>query len=803
MGERVPSTGPELDRLVGRHDEFELIEARLDEARLVSITGPGGIGKTRLARAIVDARRRQAGEAWFFELAAVTDPGLVVATVATTLHNEGDLGTGPLEAVRGALGDRNALVVLDNVEQIEGASGPIGDLLRACPGMRILTTSRTPVGLRGEAEVALEGLELPDSEGVEELEASSAGRLFLDRARSIGRLASVDEQGAGQIRTLLGRLDGLPLAIELAAARMRVLSPAELLERLEQRGIGAVDSADDPASSLAGIIDWTRALLAPGPAELLEAASVSAGFDVAMAEVMCPAVDVIDALDSLISLGLVRRVGEPHVASRFQVLAMVRTHVRSSLEPHVVDRYRDGHAAAVRSVIERHVTGDGRDPAVRGRLDLDADNIRLALDRLDETDPDAGLGLWQRLFYPFWGTRARLREGMARFESTAARLPAPTVALSRAMVTYAMNTAWVADEAAVRESMLRTLRVAREVDDRPSVVEVLAALGGTALNEADAELALMVLGALEEVDFDALAPSQQMRVAEARSHVSAVVHGFASDEALYPIREAARLAVAADRPRTETAIRGNLAIVHLHRREYGHAVAAASRSVELATEVGSPLLPWALSLLAMARAERGDVPGAVQALEGCVAETIDRGLTVQTGDTLLAAMPVARAAGHGLVAARLWGAAMALEASGATSFPPFDKALAEFTLERVRREERPLEVEFALRDGASADPVALLRSLPDQLGARHQAAASRTVLKHGELTKREIEILELVGRGRSDGEIAAALFISPKTASVHVANIKAKLGSSSRLEIALRARDLGLVEGPDAPSDAG
>jgi non-specific serine/threonine protein kinase len=668
--------------------------------------------------------------------------------------------------------------------------------------MRILATARSRLGSRGEIEVALGGLELPNGAGVDALEASAAGRLFLDRARSLGRLASIDDHAAGRIGMLLGRLDGLPLAIELAAARMRVLSPAELLERLEQRGIGAIDHADDPASSLAGIIDWTRGLLAPGPAAVLEAASVAAGFDVAMAEVMCPEIDVVEALDSLISLGLVRKVGEAHGTSRFQVLEMVRTQVRSSLDPVVVDRYRDRHAAAVRSLIERHVTGDGRAPAVRDRLDVDADNIRLALDRLDETDPDAGLDVWGRIFYPFWATRARLREGMARFERTAAQLPTPTVALARAMVPYAMNRAWVADEDAVRDAMLRTLAVANEVDDRPSAVEVLAALGATAVNEGDEALGKTVLGAIEQIDPVGLEPLLQMRVAEARHHAAAVVHGLAHDEALHPIVEAARLAVIADRPRTETAIRGNLAIVHLHRREYGLATDAAERSVELATEVASPLLPWALSLLAMARAERGDVPGALQALEACVAETIERDLAVQTGDTLLAAMPVARAAGQGLLAARLWGAAMALEASGATSFPPSDKALAVFTLERVRREGRPLEVELAVRDGAAADPVALLRSLAEHLTASQDAAASSPVLRHAELTKREIEILELVGRGRSDGEIATALFISPKTASVHVANVKAKLGVSSRLEIALRARELGLVDAAGASSDA-
>jgi DNA-binding NarL/FixJ family response regulator len=277
--------------------------------------------------------------------------------------------------------------------------------------------------------------------------------------------------------------------------------------------------------------------------------------------------------------------------------------------------------------------------------------------------------------------------------------------------------------------------------------------------------------------------------------VAAAIHGQASDEARDTLLEAAALAGEADQPRTGAALWGNLAIAYIHRREFTAAADASERAIALARRMQSPLLPWALGARAMALAESHSNGGALEALAEMIDETVARDMAVQTVDTLLASMSVALAAGQPLTAARAWGAASALERSGTADIPPDDRHLAERTLARVRRRAREIDVELAIRDGETLDPLAFLAGLPETLADRAtESAAAGSRLRHGDLTRREIEILRLLAVGRSDGEIAAELFISPKTASVHVSNVKAKLGVESRLEAALKAREMGFGE---------
>ena len=240
----------------------------------------------------------------------------------------------PVDAIREELRDRRALIVLDNVEQIPAAGQAIAALIAAIPGLRIVVTSRARVGIRGEIEVPLGGLALPDDGTPEAVERSEAGALFLARARAAGRLRQIDAEVAADIQRLLARLDGLPLAIELAAARTRVLSPREVVARLDSHGIGAIDAdGDGDPGSLGQIIDWTRGLLSKDQIAVLEAGTLCAGFDVRMIELMVPHVDAVDAIDALLRLGLVRHAGEVDGTTRFRLLEVVRAQVQSTLQP--------------------------------------------------------------------------------------------------------------------------------------------------------------------------------------------------------------------------------------------------------------------------------------------------------------------------------------------------------------------------------------------------------------------------------------------------------------------------------------
>ena len=800
MPARESTYAPDLDPLVGRDAELAAISQRLATARLVSLTGPGGSGKTRLAETVVAQHRTTGTDAWFVAASAVVDPELIPATIATVLRIEADGSQEPFDAVVAALAERDVLLALDNLEQVADAGSAVARLLEAAPRLRVLATSRTRLGVRGEVEFAVPALDLPADDSPMAVEESAAGSLFLARARASGRLHDVDTATAADIAAVLRRLDGLPLALELAAARTRVLTPAELLARLDSQGIGAIDAAGtDPHRSLARIIDWSRNLLAEDERAVLEAVSVAAGFDVAMAEALAPGIDVVGAIDTLLSVGLVRNVGDVDGRTRFRLLEPVRSEVLGGLTAASLDLLRDRHAEAVYATLEKRLGGEGSRAAAAGEgFDADADNIRLAFDQFDRSDPSRGLELWTRLFYPFWAVRARLREGMARFEHTASLIDVPTIALSRAMVRYAINRRWISDEASVRQATTRALEIAQLVGDRASEIDSLVTLGATAINEGDRALAALVRDGLARID-DAGEPARvRMRIAEGRHHVAAVLEGIASEAAVRHLTDAIRHAEECDEPNTEVALRGNVALSYLHRGEFTLAVDAGERAVEMARRFGSPLLPWTLATLAMALAEEGAVDRAITALGEAIAETLPREMSVQTLDTILAALPVALAAGQPLVVARLWGAAEALEASDETEIPPDDRRLAEGTVARARTRSQPMDIELAIRDGAAVNPVELLRGIPAALTEGRTARAA-PVVRHGELTKREVEVLGLIGEGRTDAQIGEALFISPKTASVHVANVRAKLGAESRLEVALKARELGLVTAPERP----
>ena len=795
MSLAVHSSVTNLDPLIGRDIDLRVVLDRLESGRLVTITGPGGSGKTRLAEEVV-ARWNNGGEAWFVDASSIRAADLLPVAIATSLRIESQAPRGPLEAVRGELADRDGLLAIDNVEQIDGAGPIVVELLGSLPRLKALVTSRIRMDVRGEAEVALQTLGLPTESTAESIAASPAGELFVSRARAAGRIDTLDEAMAADVFKLIHRLDGLPLAIELAAARTRVLTPAEILDRLDRQGVGAIDAADaDSHRSLNGIIEWSRGLLREPEVRLLESVAVSAGFDVGMAEALAPGVDVVSALDMLIAVGLVQHAGSVDGVSRFRLLETVRSSVLDSVASPDLESLRDRHAHATATMIESLTVRADADPlGTRERLDAEADNIRLALDRYDLLDPSRGLDLWNRLFYPFWAVRARFREGMVRFERSAALVVEPTPALARAMIRYGMNQGWVGDEATSRAAIERGLEIARTVGDRDSEIEALVTLGAIAANQGDRDLATSLEENLRNVDASDATAFVRMRLAEGGHHVATVLHGQDSDDARDFLIEALAQAREADIPRTTAALWGNLAIAYIHRREFGPAAEASEETVALARQVESPLLPWALAVRAMALAELGQVEPAVESLTEMIAEALSRDMALATLDTLLAVMPVALAAGRPLEAARAWGAATALEESGAADIPPDDRDLAERTLQRVRSRLPAIDVELAIRDGAALEPLGFLAALPELLRADRPSGTGRH-LRHGDLTRREVEILELLAAGRSDAEIAAELFISPKTASVHVSNVKAKLGVESRLEAALKAARWGSAAG--------
>ena len=325
----TPSTS-----LLGREDDIAELSSLLEspDVRLVTLTGPGGIGKTRLAIAVGAALDGAGRRTEFVPLASITDPALVLPRVAAAVG-------APIEGTRSALdtliehfAQTPTLLVLDNLEQVTGAATELDQLLAACPDVTILATSRTVLRLRAEREYPVEALMVPafaERPPLEELAALPAVRLFVDRARAVRHDFTLDDTNAAAVMEICRRLDGLPLAIELAAARTRVLAPVALLARLEHvldsLGTGPVD-LPERQRTLRATVEWSFGLLDDMERELVEALSVFADgwtIDAATRVVARTEDETLDLLDALAGHSLVSVVADDG-GPRFRMLVTVR-----------------------------------------------------------------------------------------------------------------------------------------------------------------------------------------------------------------------------------------------------------------------------------------------------------------------------------------------------------------------------------------------------------------------------------------------------------------------------------------------
>ena len=437
-----------LTSFVGRERSLEVARAALAVARLVTLTGPPGAGKTRLAVAVAHSVVGADGPfpdgVHFVPLAGVADPELVVPTVATALGIGDAVGRGPLESLADALRDQAALLVLDNLEHVLPAAPAIGELLTRCPRLRVLTTSRAALRLPGEHELPVPPLALPDPDvtpRVERLADYEALQLFVERASAVRPAFALTEANAPAVVAICQRLDGLPLGIELAAARVRILSAEQIAERLGDRFrllTGAV--ADVPHHrALRATMDWSHALLSPAEQTLLRRLSVFAGgFTLDAVEVVCvdattPPIDLteakdpdhllaaenlLDALDRLVGHSLVV-MDETARGVRYHLLETVREYGR--------ERLRDaGEEVATR---DRHLAWCVGSAEAVPVFDFDAsfaageqDNLRAGLQwSIERDDPQSGYRMYAAGF-AFWYLHGQYAEGRAWFDELA-RLP--------------------------------------------------------------------------------------------------------------------------------------------------------------------------------------------------------------------------------------------------------------------------------------------------------------------------------------------------------------------------------------------
>jgi non-specific serine/threonine protein kinase len=428
-----PSSAPvhnlpaQLSSFVGREREIAEVKQLLGMTRLLTLTGPPGTGKTRLALQVVaDILDRFADGVFFVELAPISDPGLVASTIAQVFGISETAEQPLLTTLKIYLREKHLLLLLDNFEQIIDAAPPVGELLSAAPRLKVLVTSREALRVYGEQEYAVPPMSLPDPECIEPLYLLSqyeAVELFTERARAVKPDFVLTEEDACAVAEICVRLDGLPLAIELAAARSKLLTPQMMCQRLESR-LGALTGGprDLPARqrTLRGAIDWSYDLLEPVEKTLFARLSVfQGGRSVEAVEAVCSrglAIDVLEGLESLLNKSLLRQEVGLGGDTRFVMLEMIHEYAREWLEESgEAEDLRRRHAEYYLELAERAAPELRRAGHVYWALRLrdDQGNLRTALAwSLGGGDGELGLQLVGALC-DFWYYGGHSAEGLA------------------------------------------------------------------------------------------------------------------------------------------------------------------------------------------------------------------------------------------------------------------------------------------------------------------------------------------------------------------------------------------------------
>ena len=735
--------------------------------RLVTLTGPGGTGKTRLATEVAAASLGEfPGGVWAVMLAGERDPGRVLPAVAAELGLREQPGETAAEAVAAYVADRRTLLVLDNLEQLSGVAALVAELLRHAPGLTILATSRTPLRVRAEREVPVPPLPVPEPGDPAAVE-SDAVRLFAARMADAGQPADLTPQRAALAAAICARVDGLPLGIELAAARTRVLGLADLLARLDRRLPLLVSRAPDLPErqrTMRGAIAWSHELLdEPLRVRFRRLALFSGGFTPqAAAAVTGDAgtdpgddLDLLDDLERLAEHALIRR--DPTAEGRLAMLETIREFAGEHL-----DAADERDAVAARHAAWAVAFAESAAPALAGpeqaawlgRVAAEHGNLRAALDTLERGGHVAERLRLAASLWRYWWVRGFLNEGRAALEA-AVRAGDADASVPPGLLAAALDAAGVlaesqadiepatacheralaiwraagdrvgcaqaltnlgiialhdrADPAAARDRFGEALRLYREVGDEAGVVPVLGNLG-------DAELAAG--------DFDAAAAlfAQSLAAARRIGDQRSVAVGLVNLGALAFFRGDPAAAAAHyeesldhwraldDAPGLALAV-GNLGEAVMRLGDAARAAVLLDEALAMAEDLGDRQgVAFARSHLGQLLRHGGDVPGAVEALAEAAGIALEIGDLPRLAECLEGAAGAVADAGDGALAATLLGAADAVRAEGAPR-PGVHEAAAARDAARARDLAGGAAFDAARAAGADADREALVDRL--------------------------------------------------------------------------------------------
>jgi predicted ATPase/class 3 adenylate cyclase/DNA-binding CsgD family transcriptional regulator len=895
VSQRLPA---QLTSFVGRLEQLTQVRELLTQNRLLTLTGAGGAGKTRLA---IQLAGQLAGEfddgVWYVDLAPITDPDLVPVTVARALGLPDQPGRSTMDTLTRFIADRQMLMVLDNCEHLLDASAAlVNALLGATAGLTFLATSREPIGVAGEVSWRVPSLSLAD-EAIE---------LFIDRAHRARPDFTLSNDNAATVGEICRRLDGLPLAIELAAARVRALSLAEILDSLHDRFrllTGGARTAVRRQQTLRASVDWSHALLTePERVLFRRLAAFLGGFDLDAAQAVAGGGDVqryqvLDQLSLLVDKSLVV-ADDSRGRTRYRLLETVRQYALEKLgESGEADAVRSRHRdyyASIAAVLDAPAGSDNEQRLEQA--DTEIDNLRAAFGwSRENSEIELALALASSL-QPLWQARGRGREGLTWFDAVLTREVAQDAGLAaavraRALADTAIHYLLFGAADSVDRAQ-QALALARSIDDPAVLARALTACGLTAGYNAEAagvyfaeaiELAreLHDRWRLSQIltwqASTAIAASDPIaaRVAaeEGRDLADAIGDRFNSRHcrmclglaqsyegdlagAVAQLREVAAEAKAGHDGFHAVACLAHQGTVLALQGETDAARAAADASLESASEFGALVASVGYFALGNAALAAGDVG---TARDATAAAWEHGGVAPAYAALLRPVIALAAQAGGDLIAARRWADEAVATATGwtvvlalatrarvasAQGEPDQAERDAHDALECAADIEAYLHipdileclgalageagshrdaarlfgaadairqrmgaVRFKIYDAGCQSSVAVLLNTLDEKdfdaawaeGAGLSVAEAIAYARRGRgerkrptsgwaaLTPTELDVVRLVSEGLTNNDIAARLFISPRTVQTHLTHVYTKLGLTSRVQLAQEA----------------
>jgi predicted ATPase/DNA-binding CsgD family transcriptional regulator len=846
MHEAAGSLPVTLTSLVGRQRELRDLGVLLPATRLLTLAGTGGSGKTRLSIALASqARHRFADGAWWVDLAGVTGRGQLPGAVAAALGVPQAPGQDTTATVVRHLRSRTALLVLDNCEQVVAGCAELAErLLTACPGLTIVATSREVLGVPGERVFRVDGLGLP----AQDTDAAEAVQLFAERASAITPGYTVGPADRAAVARLCRQLDGLPLAIELAAARAGILGAAEIARRLRSdAGLlrNPSRSAPERHQTLQATLEWSYRLLSEQEQVLFRRlSSFSGSFSLPAAEAVTAAgplgglepAEVAGLLAALAGKSLVLVAGPgreaDHPEHRYRLLETIRSYSADALAASGEQAaVHAAHAAYYLSLATAAQAGlEGADQARwLDQLGSDHDNIRAVLERTlgsagasgpagpaepaGPSEPELGARM-AALMWPFWYRRGdyhQARAWLERAAETVLREPVPATVMAAALTGAGVLAFLQCDYAVAAERLTKARSVYAEEGDDVGLATTLQRLGSIAREEgryADArtlhEESLAIWTDL--ADPAGVAASQDYLA------FTAWLAGEADRAMALSATAVATFRAARLRQETSAAL-VNLGVAVWQAGDPERGGALLQESLDIASRLGyREGIAWALNELALIIADDDPETAADMLAESLEihASLGDRWRVASVAEAIagLAARPALAGTVGPAAAAALLGGATALRESLGTPVPPAERTARDRCVRSLREQlgrrfqgtwdrgrAMPLEelVDASLRAARAVhDPH------PHPAGTEPGPAGQPGIVSARDalygLTERELDVLRLLGAGLTNREIGTRLRISTGTAGVHVSNILRKLGASSRAQAVGVAHRLGIGE---------